>query len=58
MMKIKNLYKHRHPNYHEKLGFGILIEVVSANQWRVKWIKSGRTVPMHPNWLEAVYEDG
>ncbi len=56
-MKIKNLYKHKHPEFHNKLGFGILIEEVNKNQWLIKWINSGRVVPMHPNWLEAVDEN-
>ena len=56
MMKIKKLYKHKHPEFHRKLGYGILIEKVSHNHWIIKWINSGRTVPMHPNWLEVVDE--
>ena len=55
-MKIRNLYKHKHPEFHRKLGYGILIEKISKNHWIIKWINSGRTVPMHPNWLEVVDE--
>ena len=56
MMKIKNLYKHKHPEFNRRLGYGILIEKVNDSHWTIKWMNSGRTVPMHPNWLEAVYE--
>jgi hypothetical protein len=56
MMKVRNLYKHKNPEFHRKLGFGILIKEVNENHWIIKWINSGRVVPMHPNWLEAVDE--
>jgi|10_taG_2_1085330.scaffolds.fasta_scaffold29063_10 hypothetical protein len=58
MMKIKNLYKHKHPDFHKKLGFGILIKKINDNHWLIRWLTTGRTVPMHPNWLEVVYESG
>jgi hypothetical protein len=58
MMKIKNLYRHKHPEFHQKLGFGVLVEKVNDNRWMIRWITTGKIVPMHPNWLEAVYESG
>ena len=54
---MNELYKHKHPDFHDKLGYGILIERVSKNKWLIKWITSGNTVAMHPNWLEVVYEE-
>jgi len=55
---MNELYKHKHPNFHEKLGYGILIKKVSEHTWIIKWINTGNSVCMHPNWLEAVNEQG
>tara|TARA_R110002012_G_scaffold232366_1_gene405140 strand:+ start:559 stop:732 length:174 start_codon:yes stop_codon:yes gene_type:complete len=57
-MKVKNLYKHKHPEFHKRLGFGILVEKVNDNNWSIRWLSNGRVVPMHPNWLEVVYDGG